>query len=53
MLMQGFPPPQNARVTLANWQDPHSHARLARGMSPQFFRGEVLKHDTPSLVIEK
>jgi hypothetical protein len=22
-----------------------------RGMSPQFFRGEVLKHDTPSLVI--
>ncbi len=22
MLMQGFPPPEDARVTLANWQDP-------------------------------
>jgi amino acid transporter len=24
-----------------------------RAMSPQFFRGEVLKHDTPSLVVEE
>jgi len=47
MLMQGFPPPEDARVTLANWQDPpynrwsFSHLRelvptqrISRGAEP-------------------
>jgi len=47
MLMQGFPPPKDARVTLANWQDPpynrwsFSHMRelvptqrISRGTKP-------------------
>ena len=47
MLMQGFPPPEDARVTLANWQDPpynrwsFSHMRelvptqrISRGTTP-------------------
>src|ERR671930_2039170 len=47
MLMQGFPPPEDARVTLANWQEPpynrwsFAHLRelvptqrIARGTGP-------------------